>query len=441
MKKKLLIFLQDKPLYILIGGLLLSLTIRGFFILSGTDSADVTKLREMGEAVLSGVNPYRSITYNIYPPIALYLEALTLFLANLLHVPFYILSKLWPNLADVATTVLLYKYLVKLKTKPIFACFWSLFYVLNPLTIITSAAHGQIDSIPSFFVLLAIYLFTSFKHRAQIYLAGLFLGLAIAIKPNPALLIPLFLIYPLSKINTNSKALFQKFIFLGLSTGVVGLSFIPYISDGNFEAINNALKYSGVYDMGLAAILRGILYQENASIWLPGAENLLTESKFLFLVGWVFLLVIFARSLNLLKAALLVYLMFLGIYIGISVQYLSWILPLAIISKDRFVIIFSLLGTLAMLGFYMFFGPEILLGRFYQENIFRSKYLPLYFFGNAALWFTIIWWAVGLIRQHLNQNFSKFSSLQRYLTYILMLIFLILSVLFLHHIFILLLGA
>mgnify|MGYP001573810476 CR=1 FL=1 len=67
---------------ILLLGILLSALLRGFFILNGTEVADIIKLKEMGEAVLKGANPYLSIPYNVYPPGALYLEATTLYLSN-----------------------------------------------------------------------------------------------------------------------------------------------------------------------------------------------------------------------------------------------------------------------------------------------------------------------------------------------------------------------
>ncbi|MDO8638357.1 MAG: hypothetical protein Q7R43_02185, partial [Candidatus Daviesbacteria bacterium] len=120
--------------FILVTGIFLSVLIRAFFIFNGTNVADIKLLFGMGDAVLKGLNPYISLTYNSYPPLAVYIEAFTILLSNTLNIPFHILTKIWPNLADIAITILLYKFFIKLKVKEVFASFWSLIYILNPIS-------------------------------------------------------------------------------------------------------------------------------------------------------------------------------------------------------------------------------------------------------------------------------------------------------------------
>ncbi len=390
---------------ILFIGIFLSVLIRTFFIINGTNVADIKLLFGMGETVLKGLNPYISLTYNSYPPLAVYIEAFTILLSNISNIPFHILTKIWPNLADIITTLLLYKFLISLKVKPVFASFWSLIFILNPISIIISSVHGQIDSIPSLLVLTSIYL-SSLSNKPKLRLSALILGLAIAIKPNPLMLLPFFLI--IKGINLR-----QRLTFLLISIAPVIFTFTPFILQSPQQILVKMVSYGGVYDFSYAAILRGFWYQQNAQTWLPQTDQMFNSSKLAFILGTIFLLVLFSQSKNLLKACLAIYLLFLGIYFGISAQYLSWILPLAILCKDRMIIPFSIAGTFALLGFYTFFGPDILFGKYWNGMVFQNKYILLYFLGNLVFWITILWWFIKIIKKYINTSFNTFSPLRK----------------------------
>lgn len=389
--------------FILFFGIFLSVAIRVLFILHGSDTADISKLHQIAEVILKGNNPYQVFDFTPYPPIGYYIEAATLFLSNLFSIPFHILTKILPNLADIMTTLILYKFLINQGVKPIKASFWSLIFILNPISIIISSAHGQFDSIPSLLVLLAIYILT-FRSTKPYYLwSALLLGLAIAIKPNPAMLLPLFLVY-------NSGKLKQKFLFLSVSLTPMIISLAPYMWQSSREIMANVFGYSGVNDFGYAAIFRGFWYQKNANFWLPLTSQLLDVSKFLFLAGGVFLITLFFKSKHLTKACLAIYLLFLSVYFGISAQYLSWVLPLAILEKELLIIPFSLTGLVALIGFYMFFGPEILLGTLSMTTAFQSKYMLIYVIGNLTLWLTTLWWLIKIAKNTFYTNINTFTS-------------------------------
>lgn len=391
---------------VLVIGILISVFIRTFFIINGLDVADVTKLHQMAEAILKGNNPYLLFNFASYPPVGLYMEAVILILSNLSGIPFHIFTKILPNLADIITTLVLYKFLIKHNVKPYRASLWSLIFILNPISIIISSAHGQIDSITSLLILLSIYILTINPTKFNKLMPALLIGLAIAIKPNPAMLLPLFLVYKKWKLK-------QGILFLSISLTPTVISLAPYVWRSPTEIISNVFSYSGVYDFSYAAILRGFLYQQNAQIWLPQAEQMLELSKLAFILGTTFLLLLFARSKNLPKSCLAVYLLFTGIYFGISAQYLSWILPLAILARDKMIIPFSIAGTFALLGFYTFFGPDILFGKFWHGAAFQSKYMLIYFIGNLLLWTTILWWFIKIIRSYIYTSFKTFSPLRK----------------------------
>lgn len=407
---------MNKSKIILFIGIFLSVLIRAFFIINGTNVADIKLLFGMGDTVLKGLNPYISLPFNSYPPLAVYIEFLTILLSNTLNIPFHILTRIWPNLADIVITLLLYKFLIKLKVKPLFASFWSLVFILNPISIIISSAHGQIDSLPSLLTLISLYLL-SLSNKPKFNFSALFLGLAIAIKPNPLMLLPFFLIFKKSDLK-------QKIIFLLISITPVVLTLIPFALQ-NPQILTKIFGYMGVCDFSYAAILRGFWYQQNAETWLPQTDQLFRVGKLAFILGIVFLLVLFYQSKNLLKTCLTVYLLFLGIYFGISAQYLSWILPLAILSKDKMIIPFSISSTFALLGFYTFFGPDILFGKLWNGIAFQSKYMLFYFVGNLLLWLTILWWLIRIIKNYMLTAFKNFTPARKKLVLASFAIFLI----------------
>ena len=419
--------------YILFLGIFLSVLIRAFFVINGANVADIKLLFGMGDAVLKGLNPYVSLTYNSYPPLAVFIEALTILLSNISNIPFHILTKIWPTLADIIITLLLYKFLIRLKVKPVFASFWSLIFILNPISIIISSIHGQIDSLPSLLVLISVYLL-SLSNKPKFRLSALILGLAIAIKPNSLMLLPFFLII-------NKMSLRQGFTFVLTCITPLILIFAPFILQNPQQILIRMLSYGGVYDFSYAAILRGFWYQQNAQTWLPQADQIFEASKVAFILGAIFLLVLLSQSKNLLKACLAVYLLFLGIYFGISAQYLSWILPLAILAREKMVIPFSVAGTFALLGFYTFFGPDILFGKFWHGAAFQNKYMLIYFLGNLLLWLTTLWWLVNIIKNYMYTSSKTLGQLHKKIIILSLILFIISLVPILHLSFVILSEA
>lgn len=409
---------MNKPTIILLTGIFLSILIRTFFIINGLDVADVTKLHQMAEAILKGTNPYLLFNFASYPPIGLYMEAIILLLSNSLGIPFHMLTKILPNLADILITLVLYKFLINRGVKPIYASLWSLIFILNPISIIISSAHGQIDSITSLLVLSSIYILTFNPAKFHKLLPAVLIGLAIAIKPNPVVLLPFFLVYKKSGIKQTIT-----FLLVSLAPAIIPLT--PYLWQSPHAVIDNVFRYSGVYDISYAAILRGFWYQQNAQIWLPQAEQMLKLSKLAFIAGTAFLLLLFTQSKNLSRSCLAIYLLFTGIYFGISAQYLSWILPLAILTREKTIIPFSIAGTLSLIGFYSFFGPDILFGKFLHIKALQSKYMLPYFVGNLLLWITIIWWFITIIRNYISVSFRAFTPLHRKIALISFIVFII----------------
>lgn len=376
---------------ILFVGICLSVLIRAFFIFYSQHTADVKLLYLMGESLIKGENPYLALKFNVYPPLAVYLEAFTVYLSNIFNVPFHILTRIWPNLADILIALMLYKFLLKLRVKPVAASCWALVFLLNPISIIISAAHGQLDSISSLLLVSAIYLISFYSIKSKVFIgSAALIGLSITIKPTPAMLLPIFLLH--QKIELK-----RAFLFLVVAAIPLAVTLAPFVS-GHFSTIvGGLLGYSGVYDFGYTAIIRGLFYQDNAVFWLPFSNELLDASKTTFILGLIFILTLFIRSKDLVKGILAIYLLFLSFYFGISAQYLCWVLPLAVIKKEKILIVFSIAGLLALIGFYLFFGPDILFGRLVSVLPYQSKFMLVYFVGNLVFWLVALFWLVKIL--------------------------------------------
>lgn len=393
---------------ILIFSLIVSFLIRIFFIFNGKHLADIWHISRMGEVLLSGQNPYLVLDFNVYPPLSVFLSALSLmigqFVSIFFPIPFHMVIKIWPNLADFIIAFIIYRHL-KSRIGVTAASIWSAFFILNPISIIISSSHGQLDSITSLLVILSIL--SLILPKQKITLSASLLGLAIAFKPNPMILIPLFLFYlktPLTK----------KISFLIYALTPLVVSLIPLLLKDPDRVVLKLISYSGVYDFSYAAILRGIWYQINAQPTLPVSfsDQLLQSSKFV-LIAASFSLTLLANRQNLIKAVLAIYLTFFCFYFGISAQYLVWVIPLAILARDKMVIFYSLTGFLSLLGFYLFFGPDVLLGKLTEAMPFQRKYIYLYFYANLAFWIICLWWLFRIISGETVKVFLKLGKVRQ----------------------------
>lgn len=371
---------------ILIVAVILSVLIRTFFILNGKHVADVWHIDKMGEVLLQGQNPYITLDFNVYPPLSIFLSALSRLIGTFTNTSFHIIVKILPNLADFASAFIIFKLLKKQKVKPLHAALWTSFFLVNPVSLIIDAAHGQLDSISSFLTILAIY-FLSSRPKTSAFV----LGLSIALKPNPLMLLPLFL-FTIAAKNRIKYAL--------ITFAPLVLTLLPFLTDKPLQVIGNLLAYSGVADFGYAAILRGIWFQDNANPNLPFTltAQLLNASKILLLTGIVYLIVSFRKKKEIVGSILTLYLLFITVYFGIGAQYLSWIIPFAIILRQKMVLIYSLVATIALIGFYLYFGPDLLLGKLTGDMLpFSNKYMYYYFYGNLLLWITCLVWLLHLL--------------------------------------------
>ncbi len=186
-------FLKNK---FVLSGLVVRLILAPFFI----HQYDFTEIVSAARAYYSSWT-LTYFTYWPYPLFSYLLLLISYFPADLISDGFYLFGqsisvseKLFIKLpfiiSDLLTAYVLYRILSE-NGKEKYAMFITLFYLLNPLSIYMSSVLGNFDPITILFSVLSFY---HFLHR-RYGLSGLELGIGFGIKFQPAILIPIFLLF------------------------------------------------------------------------------------------------------------------------------------------------------------------------------------------------------------------------------------------------------
>ena len=409
--------MNKKTKNVLIIGFLISILIRTYLILRSLDVADVSVMHKIANMVSEGKNPYINADFYIYPPLGVILQYVSLKIADISKIGFHQILRIWPSLADLFIGGLIYKFLIKKKVKPIKASLWAVFFVLNPISIMISTLHGQLDSIPTLLILLSIYFIQFGIKKQKLYLSSLLIGIAFVIKPNPILLLPFLVFY--------HKSNRDRLKYLAISFIPLVLSLVPFLTNSLLTIIGRLISYLGVYDFGYAAILRSLWYQHNASYWLPSDIQFAEISKITYLLGYLFVVLVLIKTKNLIKTSLTIFILFYAFYFGVSAQYFIWALPFAIIERDKLTLPFTLFCSIALIGFYLFFSPSIILGSLASFKAFQSEMISIYFFGNLFLWLLVIYWFIAIIINYIKKDYSKYSPIRKYSLTLVALLFMI----------------
>jgi len=152
---------------------------------------DIDSYRIVGNLLRSGQDVYSEPARYPYLPFQMYFSAAASWLASHNAGPFDLLVKLPQILADAAIPALLLTFRGKGVTRER-AVGAAAIYAVNPLSTLVVSVHGQFDSIPAFFALLAVWTVT--RRRASLLtalMAGAALGLGILAKSWPVILVPI----------------------------------------------------------------------------------------------------------------------------------------------------------------------------------------------------------------------------------------------------------
>ena len=89
--------------------------------------------------------------------------------------------------------------------------------------------------------------------------------------------------------------------------------------------------------------------------------------------------------------------MFYFVSAGISAQYLVWILPFAVLSRDKMLKYYTVIATIALLGYYLTINPEENLGHgLWFLAYYKMFFATIYTIFNFLLWIVCGIWIYKL---------------------------------------------
>ncbi|MCZ6690025.1 MAG: glycosyltransferase family 87 protein [Planctomycetota bacterium] len=345
--------------------------------------------------ISQGRNPYTADpTYSTYPPLWMGYSYLASVASRSSGIPFGLFFKGIDILADLGTTALIFLALVSAGRAPRTAFWLTTLFACNPVSIIITSLHGPNDPVILFLIVLACW----WADRNRFSLAYLALGVGIAIKVYPVLLVPFFLLRDPSPLSRKGIAAF-------LIPLPFMLALIPFWLE--YEVVVRQVgAYGGVTDFGYLSIIRTwmILHREGLGaapeLW-PAALKI---GKVSFLLIYAYILVRYRRY-ALARSCLAVFLLFLCVYGGISAQYHIWVIAPALLPGSGFrwkaLATYSVLGAVAILIFYSIFHPGMFLGEVRSPLGVSSTDLWIHIGMNAILWVVTVAWAARVILQPL----------------------------------------
>ena len=296
-------------------------------LLFGGLNWDIESYRIVGEHVVNGVNFYVEAPsrYRYFPGWAL-IEAATVTLSTLTHLPFRILIRLPIIAADVGVVVAIY-WLLSTDTAPgsLSPTKGALLHAINPAAIFITSVHGQFDAV----AFLGLFIAIGLAADDRWYESALVFGLGIAIKQSILLLGPLFLV----AAPTHRRRV-EYLCLAGLPAVVLSLPYIVWSAPTFFEVVFRAGRpFLGWYN-ALAELLHLDWYT-----LIPEKHAAVRWSKRLLAVSVIMLSGYYyqrRQSLNLVSGAFAVVLLYFIIYVSLAPQYLYWLMPfLALLSVSN----------------------------------------------------------------------------------------------------------
>ncbi len=310
---------------------------------------DMQRYYAVGEQVLAGGSGYDlEPVYYPYPPLWMLVEAAAVRVATICGIAFDFVIKLPVMFADAALAALIFAALRE-RTALRAAFGWSMVYALNPLAIMVSAGHGQFDALAVLGMVLAWLWLPRHPRRS-----ALALGMAIALKLYPAVLIPALL---LRLDGENRRALIPP--WLVLVSAPLAITVLPFLVRGEFTVLLRPLQYGliGSTGLGILTLLSDLglpIHGITPGVGdLPGLAGMILSRGRLSVVfrGALALVLtaLFARSWRTpARIAALPVALFLCIYLfsGLTTQYLIWVLPFALLRRDRFALLYTVGASL-----------------------------------------------------------------------------------------------
>lgn len=335
--------------------------------------------------LFEGVNPYSYCFYNEifdmfpYPPPLLLLLSIAHTASKFFgEWGFLFFIKMPSIVANILTGYIMYRMIVLSKNNFQLAKKVSCLYVFNPLLIVVTCIQGNFDPLVVFFTILAIFL-VIFKDSTII--SALCLGIGIAFKLYPALLLPAFLFF----LQNNKK----RVIFTAASAIPLLLASLPFLildSRAYFGVVLNIGAKTGPFAIWsfLDFLWREPFIYNVYSIAL--LCQIITVISFGFLAFFIYNRRPTALITNNLVFLSLLYL----VSPFIHENYVVWVLPFAILQlqEDEYLHLASLIVFIQMLIFTGMYGGS---GLFYWTSFITGVQIATthYINPNPLLWVAV----------------------------------------------------
>jgi hypothetical protein len=366
--------------------ILLGLLVRWNGALVGGDVADVAAYRGHVAIAESGRGIYSTDTRFPYFPGWLGVELAAAQIARAWRIPFWQVIRGIVVAADVLACFALW-WAGTRAGGPARGRWAAAIYALSPIAILIAGYHGQFDSLSTLFSVLAAGFLLRRPHPVP---AGVLLGIAMALKPFPALLVPVLAWAP--GLSWRGRTLVA-----GIALAIVGVVTGPYLAQDAAAVMRNVGGYGGLNDQGLGGVLRALWYQRASNQYLPGAfgTEISTTTRW-FALGAIALTFLLARDRPFVRTAGAVYLAFLGLFGGVSTQYLVWPLPWLLLSDLPlwWAVVYNLTASAGAIGFYLVYWPQMVLPGQWKV-IPVVEHVPYFVVGQIVSWLGIVatWFA------------------------------------------------
>jgi hypothetical protein len=311
--------------------------------------ADVLRYHRVGSHLLDvSWNPYVAPRLYPYPPLWMFVEGASEWLARHLGWSFAVIVKLPGVAADVVIVLLLARWGAPGAPRAAWL------YALSPVALLITGAHGQFDALPLLCVLLALHEQAGGRHDRS----ALALAAGIALKSFPVLLLPVLCMRLPDAV--------ARVRYTALAILPVAALLVPFAVADVGALRRELVGYGGVADFGWVGVWRGLLWLVTGTLRRSLAAEwpvAVSVSKILFLAAYAGLLVWMWRlraRLDAPRAALVVLLAFSVLYGALSAQYLLWVVPLGCLLSPLATVWHGAAAAIGLAGFYLFLAPGVM---------------------------------------------------------------------------------
>ena len=316
-------------------------------------------------------------------PSRIYLSYFAYKISKLTNLPFSFLVKIPMIISTLLIAFMIYKILMlsKMSYRGIYLAL--AFYLFNPVVIMVSGYHGQVDNLGIFFLIL--FLFYILKRKKTNLFLDLIFGCSLVLKPVTAATIPYFL------LQRKKFARMLKFLIAASIPFLFLLIFYKHINFHN--TLKFVILYNGVnYLWSYSRIEQYLTTLLNLPA-LHGAFKYVYPAITILMFSIIFYYFYRNSKIKPLDGIILSYLFFYSLNSGFGVQYLLWILPFAVIKATEsnqfryFLFVFSFLSGFLCLIFY--YGNA--------NRYFFMRDVIGYSIMGISLWLFIIYWLLWYI--------------------------------------------